>query len=331
MTWIFGTVVFLLVGAIAFIVGRSAEGTTVTTDEEGLRHISGGTVKVVGYTITGLMALAWLILTLVSSIKIIDAGHVGVVKTFGEITGQVGDGPTFVAPWSDVIEVSTRAQRKQFVRLAAFSKETQDVFVDATLNLSVAARDVQCLYRTVGPDWYEKLVPPRVLQTLKDETVKYNTVEVAPNRERIRRNVAGRLQEQLSQFRLTKGSCVASIDVQDFLLENVDFRPEFKEAIERKQIATQDAQTARNRVQQAKFEAQQKIETAKGDAQATLVRAQKQARANRLLNNSLTSQLVAYEYVQKLAPNVTVLGLPIGPNGTPQFILPGSIFEGAGR
>lgn len=253
--------------------------------------------------------------TIASSLNIVDAGHVGIVKKFGAIDGQIGDGPALVAPWADVIDVNTKAEKKHFTHLTAFSKETQDVFVEATLNLAVAPSDVQCLYRTVGSDWYDKLIPQRVLQTLKDETVKYSTVDVAPNRENIRTNVRTRLQTQLSNFKIRTGACAVSIDVQDLLLDDIDFRPEFKQAIERKQIATQDAQTAKNKVEQAKQEANQavataegqkqvKIKNAEGEAQATLVNAQAQARANDLLAKSLTPELISFTYVQKLASGV---------------------------
>lgn len=314
MTWLALTVVFFLLGLIGFLIGFLTEKTRPATDSFG-RPVEGvagpNPYHFGGFAFAGVMALAWVILTLVSAIHIVDAGHVGIIKTFGSIDGQVGDGPTLVAPWSDVITVSTKAQRKEFDHLAAFSKETQDVFVDATLNLAVAPEDVQCLYRTVGSDWFNTLIPPRVLQTLKDETVKYSTTDVAPHREDIRTNVRTRLQTQLENFQIRKGSCVVKIDVQDFLLRNIDFRPEFKDAIERKQIATQDAQTAQNRVAEAQFKADQAVKTAEGEAQAVLVKARKQAEANRRLNASLTDRLVQYAYVQKLAPGVqTIVGPP---------------------
>lgn len=313
MGWLAGTIVFFLVGLIAFVVGRAAR----TREPEGTPRRN--RVSLIANGVAALMAVGWVLLTITSSIHIIDAGYVGVIKTFGAIDGQVGDGPAFVAPWSDVIEVSTKAQRKEFDHLAAFSRETQDVFVDATLNLAVAPGEIQCLYRTVGSDWYDKLIPPRVLQTLKDETVKYSTVAVAPARETIRRNVRTRLQQQLADFRIRDGACSISIDVQDFLIRNIDFRPEFKQAIERKQIATQDAETARNRVKQAEFEAQQQVKKAEGEAQATFVKAQAQARANKLLAQSLTAQVVQFAYVQKIAPTIDTIIVPQNSN----FILPG--------
>lgn len=322
MTWLALTIVFFLLGLIGLLIGFLTEREKVRT------YSSGQAVEGVpaepnpwhfgGFAFAGLMGLAWVILTLVSAIHIVDAGHVGIIKTFGSIDGQVGDGPTAVAPWSDVISVSTRVQKREFDHLNAFSKETQDVFVDATANIAVAPDDVQCLYRTVGSDWYDKLIPSRVLQTLKDETVKYTTVQVAPHREAIRAAVRARLQAQLSNFRARRGACAVKIDVQDFLLRNIDFRPEFKNAIEAKQIATQDAQTAQNRIAQKQAEADQAaaeaegearatVNVARGDATAVLVKAQAQAKANRLLNNSLTDRLVQYQYVTKLAPNVQAI------------------------
>jgi SPFH domain/Band 7 family protein len=144
--------------------------------------------------------------------------------------------------------------------------------------------------------------------------VRYKSVEIAPAREEIRCAVRDRLRNELQPF---------SIDVADLLIDNIDFRPEFKEAIERKQIATQDAQTAQNRVAEAKFKAQQQVETAKGEAQSVLVRAQAQSRANKLLSQSLTDRVIRYEAVQRLAPNVTTLLLPSSSN----FLLPADLLQ----
>ena len=245
----------------------------------------------------------------------IPAGHVGVVYTFGDITGQLGEGLQVTAPWQSVKVASTQTQRKRFEKLNAFSQETQDVFITATLNYSVSADTVQNLYRNVGTNWFDRLVEARVFQIFKDTTVAYKSVEIAPAREAIRRTVRDRLRTELRPF---------SINVVDLLVDNIDFRPEFKTAIERKQIATQDAQTAQNRVAQAKFEAQQKVEAARGLAASTLIKAEAQAKANTLLNRSLTDQIIRYETIQKLAPNVQTILVPSSSN----FILPQSFLGG---
>ena len=87
-----------------------------------------------------------------------------------------------------------------FDKLSAFSEESQDVFVRASLNVRVSPQTIQELYRTVGPNFFNVLVESRVIQNFKDETVKYKSVEIAPNRENIRKAVRERLKRALSLF-----------------------------------------------------------------------------------------------------------------------------------
>src|SRR5437870_8773946 len=189
-----------------------------------------------GFLILALMGFS----TFFASVHQVPAGHIGVVYEFGGIKGQIGEGLQFVAPWRDVVLANIQVQRRVFDKLNAFSEESQDVFVRASLNVRVSPQTIQQLYRTVGPNFFNVLVESRVIQNFKDETVKYKSVEIAPNRENIRKAVRERLEKELSPF---------SIEVVDLLLDNIDFNPEFKKAIEDKQIATQRA-----------LEEQQKIE-----------------------------------------------------------------------
>ena len=184
------------------------------------------------------------------------AGHIGVVYEFGGIKGQIGEGLQFVAPWRDVLLANIQVQRRVFDKLNAFSEESQDVFVRATLNVRVSPQTIQELYRTVGPNFFNVLIESRVIQNFKDETVKYKSVEIAPNRENIRKAVRERLEKELSPF---------SIEVVDLLLDNIDFNPEFKKAIEDKQIATQRALEEQQKIEGEKHKAQQAIERAKGE------------------------------------------------------------------
>ena len=57
---------------------------------------------------------------------------------------------------------------------------------------------------------------------------------------------------------------------------------------------------------------------AKGEAQARLIQAQAEAQANQTLAQSLTPELLQYQYIVKLAPNVQTIFVPSGN----QFILP---------
>ncbi len=237
----------------------------------------------------------------------VQAGHVLVVRQFGEIVGQRGDGFQTIAPWQTAEDVSTQVESQRFqmddrggataedaIRSGpAISEETQPVYAVVTLNYRVSDAAVQQLYTEVGSTFFDKVVAPRVFQVFKNETVKFKSVAVAPNREQIRGGVQAELDRQLAGF---------SIDVVDFLINDLDFPEEFTAAIERKQVATQDALAARQKVEQSKAEAQQEIERARGQAQAQRLRA-----------NALTDRNLQFEALQilKQAPPQIVF-LPAG-------------------
>ncbi len=112
--------------------------------------------------------------------------------------------------------------------------------------------------------------------------------------------------------RLTKDLEPFSIDIVDLLVENVDFRQEFKDSIEQKQVATQEALRQQQLIEARKAEAQQKIETARGDAESVRIAAEAQAQANRLLAESLTPEVIQFQALQKLSDNVQIALIPSG-------------------
>jgi regulator of protease activity HflC (stomatin/prohibitin superfamily) len=238
--------------------------------------------------------LAWVVLVFgwgaARSFHSVQAGHVGIVYQFGGIVGQKTDGFQTTWPWQSIREASVQVQRHTFDRLDSFSQETQDVFITATLNYEVSPGDIQILYRTVGPDYFEKLIVPRVNQFFKDETVKFRSVDIAPHRDTIREQVRRRLKDELAS---------SSIQVDDLLIDNIDFPPAFKQAIVEKQVATQNALREQQNVKRAQFEAEQNIARARG-----------QAEANRLIDRSLTPKIINYTLVQKLAPTIQTALIP---------------------
>jgi regulator of protease activity HflC (stomatin/prohibitin superfamily) len=308
MGYVVLTLILLVVCVSAFFVGRTLQQTAVPEADdaygsraEALNRRYVGKITSISSVIV--FAVLFLLFTVVRSFHAVPAGHVGVVYQFGNIVGQTDAGLVTILPWRSLKEANVQVQRYSFDELDSFSQETQDVFIKATLNYEVDPKDIQTLYRTVGPNYFEKLVPNRVNQLFKDETVKYKAVDIAPNRERIRENVRDRLKGELAPF---------SIQVDDLLIDNIKFSPEFTKAIEAKQIATQDAQAAQNRVKEAEYKAQQVIKQAQG-----------QAEANRLKRQTLTRLLVQQNAIDKLNPNVQVLIVPSGSN----FLLPSNLLE----
>ena len=237
----------------------------------------------------------------------VDAGYVGLVKQFGAYQKEVKDaGAVFHYPWQSIESARVRNASHEVLMNnpnggpdgGAASAESQEVFVVATFNYSLEKSCVRDLYTNYGASYYDTIIEPRIKQIFKAETVKFNAIQILPNREKIRRETQAELTKQLKQY------CVRSLD---FLLKNVGFGPAFTEAIERKQVATQDAVTARNQVEIKRQEAQQAIATANGTAQSTRIQARADAYANRLRSRNLTRTLVEWERIQRWQPEVIYL------------------------
>lgn len=297
MSYIIISTIVLLVAAVGVMngVGLRRSGKT----DEGAIWILGSVLGLI------VVVFGW---GAFRSFHSVDAGHVLVVRQFGEIVGQRDDGFQTIAPWQSGEEVSAQVESRQFqmddrqqiasiehaIRSGpAVSSETQPVYAVVTVNYQVSPNAIQSLFTEVGAEFFDKVVAPRVFQVFKNETVKFRSVEVAPNRELIRREVQAELDRQLENF---------SIDVVDFLINDLEFPQEFTEAIERKQVATQDALAAEQRVAQSKAEAQQEIERARG-----------QAAAQRLRANALTDRNIQFEALQIFKENPPqIIFLPSG-------------------
>lgn len=308
MTWLILTIILgiIFVGGVLLALAFRKNGHP--DDKAGGQWLFGG--------IAALSGFLWLILTIASMVHTVDAGHVGVVYTFGEITGQTEEGFQLTAPWQSLKEANVQVQRHTFGQgggdnteidrerdIDAFSEESQDVFIVATINYQVSPEAIQGLYRNVGANWFDRLVLSRVLQFVKDETVKYPTVDIAPNREQIRVAVRDRLRVELAPY---------SVSVVDFLIDNIEFPQAFKDAITSKQVAEQEALRAEEQIRQREAEAEQRRVEAQGIADSNVITAEGQAEANQLLAQSLTDEVIQYQAIQKLADDIEIALIPSG-------------------
>ena len=101
--------------------------------------------------------------------------------------------------------------------------------------------------------------------------------------------------------------------LNQFLLRDIAFTPEYAASIENKQVALEEQI-------QTEYEAEKIRRLAKGNADALLIEAEAQAEAFELLGQALASNsdLLTLEYIKKLSPNIRAM---LVPNNAP-LILP---------
>ncbi|HPJ12229.1 MAG TPA: prohibitin family protein [Caldisericia bacterium] len=237
-----------------------------------------------------IVILLLVIVSLWSSMKIVPTGNVGIIYQFGSIVDQKPEGLQMIPPWNEMKLADIRIQKHTFSNLECFSLETQNVTLSLTLNFKVSPTIIQDLYRNIGPRYFDVIIFPKIPQIVKDETVKYKAVDIAPNREALRVSIRERLKSDLESY---------SIEVVDVLLEDIYFSAEFEQSIEMKQIATQKALEEQEIVKQEKYKAEQQITRAQGEAEA-----------NRLISESLSPEILQYTMIEKLADDIKIIMLP---------------------
>ena len=219
----------------------------------------------------------------------VDAGYVGIVTHFGKIQDKVLPAGFHITGFFEQvhpINVRTKIER---VEIVGFSSDIQQVTMTTSVNYNVTPEAANKLYRTVSGDYFETLVFPRVNENVKVVVSNYTAESLIANREALSASVLELMNHDLEGYGIT----VSSISI-----ENIDFTDAFENAVEAKQVATQDAQKARTIQEQQTMETTKAAERRKIEADAeayeTKVKAEAEAEANRKISESLTRELIDY-------------------------------------
>ena len=265
-----------------------------------------------GHIIGSVVALIVAIILAFSMIKTVPTGYTGILTTFGKVEpNTVSAGVHVIAPWQKIVKLDNRTQ-KVSVETDTFSKDIQQVKVSLAVNFCIDQATAQELYKTVGVNYYESVVLPRILENVKAVVAEYSAENLVAKR--------GELSDEILT-RLTDDAAAYGINIISISVEDIDFTDEFTDAVERKQVATQnklaaeteqaqktmEEQAAADRaVISAKAKAEQdviaanaELEVTKIQAEAALYAGEKEAEMNKRIAESLTPNLVKYYYIKQ--------------------------------
>lgn len=199
------------------------------------------------------------IVVAVSCVRTVPTGHTGIVTSFGNVQEYTYEaGVHFVAPWMEVINMDNRNQKKR-IDLSCFSSDIQEVSVIYTLNYQIQKSNAQTIYKTIGSNYYETVIEPRVQEAVKGVMAKYTAEELLSNRSELSAEIRNILTEKLEAYH---------VEVLDTSLENLDFSDAFTDAVEAKQVAEQRAKQAQIEQNQKTMEAEAAAKRASIDAEA---------------------------------------------------------------
>jgi regulator of protease activity HflC (stomatin/prohibitin superfamily) len=210
--------------------------------------------------------------------------------------------------------------------ITARTADGQEIYVDASVIYQVDPARVVDLHILWQDRYSSDLVRAQSRGIIRDAVSQFGVEQVVTDK---RFELVDFINDAMAKKMEENGLILV-----DFVLRNITFSPEYAASVEQKQIAEQLAKQAAFTVEQRRQEAQQAIETAKGQADSAVIAAEGQAKARlieaeaeaealNLIQASLQNnpELLTYQYITKLAPNIDAMLLPS--NAPFVFQLPG--------
>lgn len=209
-----------------------------------------------GWVAVGLGATA-----LTSAFYNVDGGHRAIVYSyFGGIKARIyGEGTHFRIPLIErPIVFDIRAHPRNVASLTG-TKDLQMVNITVRVLSKPDPQHLVDIYRTLGRDYEERVLPSIVNEVLKSVVAQFNASQLITQRDKVSRLIRQRLLERASNFYIL---------LDDVSITAIQFGEEFAHAVEAKQIAQQEAQRGIFLVEKAKQEQQSTILRAQGEAEA---------------------------------------------------------------
>jgi regulator of protease activity HflC (stomatin/prohibitin superfamily) len=292
--------------------------------------VAARTLRVASHGALALGVVVPAVIIMLSTFKVIPAGHVGVATLFGRVEPRpLPEGLNFINPLLDVTQMSSQVQRRS-AKYDAASKDLQAVHVEMVLNYRLIPERGPEVYQKIGVDYAAVIIDPAAQEVLKANTALHNAAEILQKRQTIKADV----QRDLTAWLVKYG-----IEMKEAALANIRFDPNYERAVEAKQIEEQKAEQKRYELIQAQRQAEIAAATAKGKgdaareeakgvAEALRIKGEAEAAYNARVAGSLTPVLIQQQYLARwdgrlpqyslgggVVPFVQIPGAPGGDGG----------------
>jgi regulator of protease activity HflC (stomatin/prohibitin superfamily) len=255
--------------------------------------------------------------TLMSCVKQIDAGEIGVKILFGQIQEKVlQSGLHFI---NHMMEVKTLEAKTQNYTMSAIhdegdqkgddairvlTKDGLEVAIDLTVLYRILPTDAPKLIRETGEDYKDKIIRPITRTKIRDNAVYYDAIELySTKRDTFQMRIFTALESDFKKRGLV---------LEQMLIRNIDLPASVKKTIESKINAEQDAQKMQFVLLKEKQEAERKRVEAQGIADY-----------QRIVSSELNDKMLQYESIKankEIATSQNSKVIIMGGKGSPVII-----------
>lgn len=201
---------------------------------------------------------------LTQSLFNVEGGHRAILfNRIGGISDTVyAEGTHLMVPWFMRPIIYDVRARPNVITSTSGSKDLQMVNIGLRVLTRPMSEKLPEIYRTLGTDYAERVLPSIIQETLKSVIAQYNAAQLLTMREVVSRDIRRILTQRARYF---------NIVLDDVSITQLTFSREYTGAVEAKQVAQQDAERAKFIVEKAEQDKQSAIIRAQGEAQSALL------------------------------------------------------------